>query len=115
MSEQKQFDAESIKQRFSSLMESWKKLDPNVKKSIELFESLGPEKKGSDSVDQFIGNLRKWYYGTDPHADERMSKMEEAEKFLFGHVSGNPFREGDLEILNRYIKESREKNNKDKQ
>jgi hypothetical protein len=81
--------------------------NPDVKKSMEIFGLTQPGKKSSDSTDQFIGNLRTWYYGKDPYAEKRIDLFEEMQKYLLGSISGNPFRDGDLEVLNRFIKESK--------
>lgn len=97
----------SLKDRWIEIENHLKETSPSVKKSIEIFGLPAPGKKSSDSVDQFIGNLRTWYYGQDPYKNERRDLAKETLTFELGHVSGNPFRPGDLETINRFIKEQR--------
>ena len=85
----------------------------DVKKSMKIFGLPQPGKKSSDSTDQFIGNLRTWYYGKDPYAEKRIDLFEEMQKYVLGSISGNPFRNGDLEVLNRFIKESQSRKKSD--
>jgi len=97
--------SEQMKRGLQEIFAFVREHNHEVKRSNEIFGLDYPGQKPTDSLDQFIGNLRKWYDGHDPHADQRMTKMEEVERFILGSISGNPFREGDLEVLNRFKRE----------
>jgi hypothetical protein len=104
---------EELKSMLSGINDFIIENNEDVKKSIEIFGLPHPAKKSSDSTDQFIGNLRIWYYGKDPYAEKRLDLFEEMQKYLLGSISGNPFRDGDLEVLNRFIKESKDRKKSD--
>lgn len=110
MADNKKMSTDEMKSKMKEILDFLKANNSDVKRSNEIFGQDQPGQKSTDSVDQFIGNLRRWYYGKDPYADQRMNKAEEIERFILGSVSGNPFRNGDLEVLNRFIKESRDRN-----
>ena len=98
---------EQMKLKLQEILAFLKENNSETKRSLEIFGLDHPGKKSTESVDQFIGNLRLWYEGHDPHADQRMTRSEEIERFILGSISGNPFREGDLEVFNRYTNEQR--------
>jgi hypothetical protein len=100
---------EELKSMLSGVSKFIAEHNQDVKKSLEIFGLPQPGKKSSDSTDQFIGNLRIWYYGKDPYAEKRLDLFEEMQKYVLGSISGNPFRNGDLEVLNRFIKESQDR------
>ena len=104
---QRQFDPEQMKLKLQEIFAFLRENNLETQRSLEIFGLDYPGQKSTDSLDQFIGNLRKWYEGHDPYADQRMTRSEELERFILGSISGNPFREGDLEVFNRYTNEQR--------
>lgn len=109
MADNSKMSNDEAKQLFKEIFDRMKEA-PEVKRCYDIFGTFTPQQKSTDSVDQFIGNLRRWYYGKDPYAEKRMTRGEELQLSVMGTKSGNPFRKGDLEVLNRFIKESRDRN-----
>ena len=100
---------EQMKLKLQEIFAFLRENNLETQRSLEIFGLDYPGQKSTDSLDQFIGNLRKWYEGHDPYADQRMTRSEELERFILGSSSGNPFREGDLEAFNRFKREERER------